>query len=98
MSAGSSLPTPEPNESPAARAVRIATEALLLALIAFAPWPFASVAPRWTFVLLVGLALLTVLWAAHAAVTRRFTYHAHIPSSCLLGLVLLTAVQLVPLP
>lgn len=94
MSAGPP-PTAEP---PAARNLRVAAEAVLLGLVVLAPWPFASVTTPWAFVLLVGVALLTGLWAAHACLTRRLSYHPDLPSACLLGIVLLTAAQLVPLP
>lgn len=90
--------TPGFAEPPVARLLRSAAEAVLLGLVAFAPWPFASVPTHWELVLRVGLAVLAILWAAHAAITRRFTYTPDWPSAGLLGLVLLTAFQLVPLP
>jgi O-antigen ligase/tetratricopeptide (TPR) repeat protein len=100
MAAGppSPNPTPDPADGPAARALRAAAEAVLLALVVLSPWPFGSVEPFWEFVLLAGLAVVVALWAAHAVVCRRFTYRPDAVSACLLGLVLLTAAQLVPLP
>jgi tetratricopeptide (TPR) repeat protein len=85
-------------DPPAARGIRTAAEAVLFGLVAFSPWPFASVEPAWEFVLLAGVFVLACLWAAHATLTRRFSYHPDLASACLLGLVLLTAVQLLPLP
>src|SRR5262249_23177139 len=41
---------------------------------------------------------LAALWAAHSILTRRLTYRPDAVSVCLLGLVLITAIQLVPLP
>src|SRR5262245_5684862 len=90
--------TPDPADGPPARALRAAAEAVLLALVVLSPWPFASVQPVWTFVLLAGLAVVVALWAAHAVVGRRLAYRPDAVSACLLGLVLLTAAQLVPLP
>lgn len=89
----------EPTDDlPAARTLRAAAEVVLLVLVAGSPWPFASAEPFWEFVLDVGLVVVLALWAAHAVVTRRFEYRSDAVSLCLLGLVLLTAVQLVPFP
>ena len=91
-------PTDQPAETPVARNLRIAGEVVLLGLVALSPWAFGCVQPRHEALLGLGVAALALLWAAHAALTRRITY-AHDPVSvCLLGLVLLTAFQLVPLP
>jgi tetratricopeptide (TPR) repeat protein/O-antigen ligase len=90
--------TPAPTDGPAAYALRAAAEAVLLALVALSPWPFGSVQPIWEFVLLAGLALVVALWVAHVIVCRRLTYRADAVSACLLGLILLTAAQLIPLP
>src|SRR5438067_5810301 len=91
--------TPESGDTtPAARNLRAAAEAVALALVAISPWPFGSVQPFWEFALLAGVAVLAGLWAAHAAVTGRFAFRPDAVSACLLGLVLLAALQLVPLP
>src|SRR5687768_2438088 len=87
-----------PPDGPTARAIRVAGEVLLLALVALAPWPFGCVHPREEFFLGLGVCALVALWAAHAVVTRRFSYTSDTVLLCLLGLVLLTAMQLVPLP
>jgi O-antigen ligase len=87
-----------PPDGPTARAIRVAGEVLLLTLVALAPWPFGGVHPREEFFLGLGVCALVALWAAHAVVTRRFSYTSDAVSLCLLGLVLLTAIQLVPLP
>jgi tetratricopeptide (TPR) repeat protein len=54
--------------------------------------------PYWEFILSLGVLGFVGLWASHVVLTRRFTYRSDAISVCLLGLVLLTAVQLVPLP
>lgn len=82
----------------AAHTLRVAAEGLLLFLVAFSPWPFGCRVPRWEFILSLGILSFALLWAAHAIVTRRFSYRSDPISLCLLGLILLTAFQLVPLP
>jgi tetratricopeptide (TPR) repeat protein len=89
---------PDPDDPPAAGHLRAAAEAMLLALVLVSPWPFGSVEPGWQFVLYAGLAVVTALWVAHTVVTRRLTVRPDAVSACLLGLILLTALQLVPLP
>src|SRR4051812_14119145 len=99
MTAGTSPPTdPGRDDLPAARTLRAAAEVVVLALAVAAPRPFGSVTPAAGAVLLAGVAVLAGLWAAPAAVTRRFAYRPDPVSVGLLGLVLLSAVQLVPLP
>jgi tetratricopeptide (TPR) repeat protein len=85
-------------ERPVARKLRAAGEILLLALVFLAPWPFGCVLPRDQFLLSIGVFALVGVWAARTVATRRFTYTADPVSLCLLGLVLLSAVQLIPLP
>ncbi|WP_439621511.1 O-antigen ligase family protein [Gemmata sp.] len=82
----------------AAHNVWAAGGSLLLAIVALAPWPFGTVTPGWQFVLALAVLALLGLWAAHAVLTRRVSYTPDAPSTCLLGLVVLTACQLVPLP
>ena len=82
----------------AARRLRAGAEVILLALAAYSPWPFASASAAGELVLRVGLLGLALLWAAHAVVAHRFAYTSDRTSSFLFGLVLLTGVQLVPLP
>jgi tetratricopeptide (TPR) repeat protein len=96
MAAGSEIVIPD--EPPSAHTLRVAAEGLLLVLVACSPWPLGSRPPRWEFVLSVGVLGFALLWAAHAVVTRRFAYRSDPISLCLLGLILLTAFQLVPLP
>lgn len=78
--------------------LRPAAELLLLVLVALSPWFLGCAIPRWEFALSLGVLGFVGLWAAHAIVTRRFIYRPDAISSCLLGLILLTAFQLVPLP
>ena len=88
----------DPVRLPAARHLRAAGEAVLVALTVLSPWPFASNEPLYEFALTAGVLLLCALWAAHAVVTRRFVFRPDVVSGSLAGLVLLSAVQLVPLP
>lgn len=71
---------------------------MLLCLVALTPWPFGSVTTAWRLVVSLGILSLLILWASHAIVTRRLAYLPDPVSNCLLGLVLLTVVQLIPLP
>src|SRR5256885_3456626 len=98
MTAGQTDPLSRADEPAAARHIRAAAEVVLFSLVAITPWPFGAVSASWELTLYVGFTLLAGLWAAHAVVTRRFTYRSDPVSVCLLGLVLVTAVQLVPLP
>src|SRR5438270_10913768 len=88
----------DPDRLPAARHLRAAGEAVLLALVALAPWPFASNDPLFEFALTAGVVVLAALWAAHASLTRRFTFRIDVLSATLSGLVAVSALQLVPLP
>ena len=87
-----------PRNGSAARNLKVAGELLLLTLLVLSPWPFGCTHPRHEFWLGLGVGALVSLWAAHAIVTRRFSYSSDAISICLLGLVLVTAFQLVPLP
>lgn len=89
------------DDTPAVRiamSMRTAASILLLALVAFSPWPFGSANPSGQFAIAVVLFVLIALWAAHCIRTRRFTYRSDAVSFCLAGLVLVTTFQLVPLP
>ena len=83
---------------PIARWVRTGGEGLLISLATLSAWPFASVEPFWEYLLTLGVGLLAALWSAHAVLTRRFIFRFDLVSLALAGLLLLTAVQLVPLP
>ncbi|VTT99461.1 membrane protein : Putative membrane protein OS=Rhodopirellula sallentina SM41 GN=RSSM_04202 PE=4 SV=1: O-antigen_lig [Gemmataceae bacterium] len=89
---------PGARDPSAAHHVWAAGGSLLLAIIALAPWPFGTVTPGWQVVLALAVLALLGLWAAHAVLTRRVSYTPDAPSTCVLGLVILTACQLVPLP
>jgi O-antigen ligase/tetratricopeptide (TPR) repeat protein len=75
-----------------------AGEAVLLALAVLSPWPFACNDPPFEYALSAGVLLLVALWAAHAALTGRFSVRPDVVTLALAGLALWTAVQLVPLP
>ncbi len=83
---------------PVARWLRTGGEGLLVSLATLSAWPFACVEPFWEYLLTVGIGLLAALWTVHAALTRRFTFRFDLVSLALAGLLLFTAVQLVPLP
>jgi O-antigen ligase/tetratricopeptide (TPR) repeat protein len=93
------MPDPvDPDRLPAARVTRAAGEAVLLALAFLSPWPFGAVEPPYELALSAGVLLLAALWAAHAALSGRFRFRLDVVSACLGGLVVWSAVQLVPLP
>lgn len=89
--------TPADSDRPA-RLARAVAAFLLLGLVAAAPWPFGSSGPPWRLALSLCVFALASLWAGHAVLARRFSFAPDAVSLCLLGLVLLTAAQLVPLP
>ena len=84
--------------SPSARAVRAAGEAVLMLLGFATVWPFASVEPFWEAVATGGIALLSGLWALHAGLTRQWRLRFDAPALILCGLILLSGLQLIPLP
>ena len=76
-----------------ARMVRTAAFVLLLAIVSLSPWPFGSANPGGQFVLALGLFALIAIWVAHAVYSRRLAYQSDAVSICLLGLVIVTAIQ-----
>ncbi len=82
----------------ASRVVRRLGTVVLLALVVLSPWPFACADPAFEALLSAGVFLLVALWAVHAALTRRFDCRFDVVSAALAGLVVWSAVQLVPLP
>jgi O-antigen ligase len=88
-------PTDEP---PAARLLRTAGEFLLVAIATLSVWPFGSVEARDVSHLAFAVLALAAAWAAHAVVTREFRFRPDAGSVGLAGIVLVAAVQLVPLP
>src|SRR5262249_35370627 len=96
MSAGHDVGLPD--DPPAAHDLRTAAEGLLLVLVACSPWVLGSTVPRWEFFLSLGVLASAALWPPPASAPRRFTFRLDPVSLCLLGLVLLTAFQLFPLP
>ncbi|MGL4421581.1 MAG: hypothetical protein ACRCZF_13005, partial [Gemmataceae bacterium] len=73
-------------------------EALVLLLVAFSPWPFASVEPFWVLLISVLTTLVTVLWTLDCYLTQRLHLHADRILLCLGLLLSLAVLQLVPLP
>src|SRR5689334_3032515 len=101
------MPAPTPSSSgnapppPPSRAggfLRAATEAVVLLLACWAPWPFGSSHPAFEFVLLAGVAVVVVLWGLTVLVEWRFAWKRCPAALCLAGLVLLGVAQLAPLP
>lgn len=82
----------------AGRDLRSAAELLIFLLVALSPWFLGCATSYWQFILSLGLLGFVGLWVGHVVLTRRFTYRSDVIGNCLLGLVLLTAFQLVPLP
>lgn len=78
--------------------IRLAGETVLLFLVAWAPWPFASVEPAWETVLVGGTVILAALWCAHGFFSGQLNIRPDAITACLVALILLTAIQLVPLP
>ncbi len=83
---------------PPARAVRAVGEVVLMLLAFATAWPFGSVEPFWEAIATGGVALLVGLWVLHGALIRRFKLRFDAPASLLCGLILLSGVQLMPLP
>jgi O-antigen ligase len=77
--------------------LRGAIEALTLALVAVAPWPFGSANPYAEGALYAGVAALLALWAVRLLVEGRGNWKRCPVTLCLAGLVLFTAWQLLPL-
>ena len=88
----------DPDEAPLPRTLRRAGEVTAGAMVALSPWPLASNAAGFEYVLALGVLTLTALWAAHAAAVGRLGFRPDVVSVALAGLALLSVVQLVPLP
>lgn len=86
------------DHSSAAPSVRAAAGFLLLAIVVITPWPFGTSNASGQLILALGILILMMLWAVYTVMTRQFTYRSDAISVCLLGLILFTALQLVPLP
>ena len=89
------------DETPAVRTVqtvRTAGVVLILALVAISPWPFGCANPSGQFAVALTLLALVSLWTAYGILSGRFRYRSDAVAACLLGLVIVTALQLVPLP
>ncbi|HEY2784805.1 MAG TPA: O-antigen ligase family protein [Fimbriiglobus sp.] len=83
---------------PATRILRAAAEALLFFTIFGGVWAFAGDLPEWEFVLALGVALLTGIWVARCVLYRRLSLRPDFVSAGLSGIILISALQLVPLP
>src|SRR5262245_34150937 len=83
---------------PATRLLRTAGEAVLFLTLFGGVWAFAGDLPEWEFVLAVGVALLTGIWITRCVIYRRLSLRPDFVSVGLSGLILISAVQLIPLP
>jgi tetratricopeptide (TPR) repeat protein len=73
-------------------------EAGVLALVCLSPWAFGAVEPIAEFCLYAGLCLLLGLWGARMLVVGEISWGRCPVALCLVGLILLGAWQLLPLP
>src|SRR5947208_3396276 len=80
------------------RVCRTAAEAVVLALVVFAPWAFGAVEPVFGWVVLAGIAVLLLLWAAALVIRREAGWHQCPVLIGLAALTLFTGLQLLPLP
>ena len=78
--------------------LRYGMEVIVAALVCLSPWAFGAVHPFFAFLCLTAIALLLTLWAARLLWTWEWRWHACPVLACLVGLLLLGALQLVPLP
>jgi O-antigen ligase len=83
---------------PTARYLRSSGEAVLFFVANLSAWPFGCAGTGWEAIAAFGVALLASLWAAHSFVTRQFRFRLDVVSSCLTGLIILSVLQIVPLP
>ena len=88
----------EPSTLPAARSLRAAGEFVVLLLATLSAWLYAGATPHAEYVLSVGVLILAICWVAHGYVTGRFELRFDFVSIILLGFVVLSLVQLVPIP
>ena len=78
--------------------IRAAGEVVVFALGTLSAWMYAGNTPHVEYILTIGLLLLVGLWLAHGVISQRWRVKFDFVSSCLLGLILLSFLQLVPLP
>ncbi len=83
---------------PATRVLRAAAEAVLFLTIFGGVWAFGGDLPEWEFALSLGVALLTGIWVARCVLYRRLSLRPDFVSAALSGFVLISAIQLIPLP
>lgn len=78
--------------------VRIVMEGVLLLLVAWAPWPLASVRPVFEYYLDLGVCILAALWAVRMLLSWQLSWQ-QCPIVVGLGILVLTGIwQLTPLP
>lgn len=81
-----------------ARLIRVLGEVLLLATTVVSPWLFACSSPGYELLPAISLFILLSLWAFSGAVQGRMRLRIDLVTIALAGLVVSTAVQLVPMP
>ena len=80
------------------RLARAAMEAVVLLLVCLSPWAFGAVDPFWEFLLLLGVGVVLVLWAAVLLLEGRLSWRKCPVVLCLAALYLLGMAQVTPLP
>ncbi len=78
--------------------IRIAIEVVVLAIAVISPWAFGAVDPVARYWIAIGLAVLLLLWAARLVASRSWHNYPRLPFFFLTGFVLLSAIQLCPIP
>ena len=78
--------------------IRVVGEVVLFALGTVSAWLYGGNTPHVEYILNLGIFVLVGLWLAYGAVSRHWRVKFDLISGCLLGLVVLSFVQLVPLP
>ena len=73
-------------------------EVVTLLLVCLSPWAFASIHPIFQSMLLSGVSVLVLLWAARILLQRQFVFRKCPVSACLVALILLGLWQVTPLP
>jgi len=78
--------------------LRIAIEAIVLTIVAIAPWPNAAQDATPRLYISIGLGIICCLWAARLFVNPSISKRGNAPFYCLACFALLGGIQLIPLP
>jgi O-antigen ligase len=88
---------PDNARAKAARLLRAAMEAMVLAAVCLSPWVFGGADARLEAVLYAGVAGMLVLWAVRTLLEKQFTWQTCPVALCLALMFLLAAAQTIPL-